>query len=67
MSDLNERVTYRHDVTGLVAVYPVRLGDNDPHLKRVKDGAKPLTPALIPKPKSKSTSGDAPRDKKEEE
>jgi len=67
MSDPNELVTYRHDVTGLVGVYPARLGDNDPHLKRVKPGAKPLVRALIPKRKSKSKSGDAPRDEKEEE
>lgn len=74
MSELAGYATYRHDVTGLVGVYPVRLGDNDAHLTRVKHGAKPLALAPIPREvvdaaraKSKAKSGDAPRDKKEEE
>ena len=64
LDDPNALARYRHDVTGLLGIYPVRLGDNDPHLKRVKPDAKPLAPALIPN-KSKS-SGDAPRKKEEE-
>lgn len=65
-SDPNALKWYRHDVSGLVGVYPARLGDNDPHLKEVKPNAKPLLPALIPN-RRKNKSGDAPRDKKEEE
>lgn len=74
-SDPNALKTYRHDVTGLIGVYPPALGDNDPHLVEVRPDAKPLAYTPIPREaadaaraKSKSTSGGAaPRDEKEEE
>lgn len=46
--DLNAWRTYRHSVTGLVGVFPARLGDNDPHLTEVKEGAKRLAYKPIP-------------------
>lgn len=49
MARINERRTYRHDVSGEVGVYPTLLGDSDPHLIEVKEGAKPLAFMPIPR------------------
>lgn len=49
MARINERRTYRHDVSGAVGEYPTRLGDADPHLIEVDTDAKPLAFTPIPR------------------
>ena len=47
-TDPNALKSYRHSVTGLVGIYPARLGDSNQYLTEVPDDSKPLAYTPIP-------------------
>ena len=70
----SELKTYRHTETDVVAQYDPRMAEAHPFLVEVREEAEPAAPTPAPRtapiaarPKTKNKSGDAPRDKKEEE